>query len=250
MRDQRHLALGELGQRLRAMSRPMPTSEPVEADGAVMSVEKASVVPQIVSEPASTEVKRLGQALQSATLVQPVAPDRAPPERRASSQPAPSHAGAGQVPLGNGMKQSNAPKSGMQRVMRAARHTLPLVQKLLPLLDGNIAMTVGALIAGHSAAPPVDLQPVERGLAQVQLSHIELTERVSEQGSTLKRVGDQLEQVREATDRNTLEQQELSEHLRSVGKRVVIFAVIGLLLLTLSLGINVYLLVQMQHIAR
>jgi len=134
--------------------------------------------------------------------------------------------------------------------MSAARHTLPLVQKLLPLLDGNIAMTVGALIAGHPAAPPVDLQPVERGLAQVQLSHIELTERVSEQGSTLKRVGDQLEQVREATDRNTLEQQELSEHLRSVGKRVVIFAVTGLLLLALSLGINVYLLVQMQHIAR
>jgi hypothetical protein len=96
----------------------------------------------------------------------------------------------------------------------------------------------------------VDLEPIERGLAEVRTSHRELRTQVQEQVTSLKRVEDHLERVREATDRNTLEQQELVQDLRSVGRRVSTFALIGLVLLALSLVLNAYLLVQLQHILR
>ncbi len=157
----------------------------------------------------------------------------------------------------------NAPKSGLQRAVDAVRSAIPLVQRLLPLLDGNFATAITALVApqtGHHHPPPpppvpvqqvhVDLEPVERGLAEVRTSHRELRGQVAEQGTTLKRVEDQLDRVREATDRNTLEQQELVEDLRAVGGRISTFAIIGLVLLLVSLGLNVYFLIQLQHILR
>jgi len=59
--------------------------------------------------------------------------------------------------------------------------------------------------------------------------------------SSLKRVEDQLEMVREATDRNTLEQQELMEDLKVVGNKVNVFALVALGLLAVSVIINVVL---------
>jgi t-SNARE complex subunit (syntaxin) len=133
-----------------------------------------------------------------------------------------------------------------------------LVQRLLPLLDGNFATAIGALVAPHTGHHPppqvqqvhVNLEPVERGLAEVRTSHRELRGQVLEQGTTLKRVEGQLERVREATDRNTLEQQELIEDLRSTGSRISTFAIIGLTLLAISMALNIYFLVQLQHILR
>jgi hypothetical protein len=149
----------------------------------------------------------------------------------------------------------NAPKTGLQRAIDAVRSTLPLVQRLLPLLEGNVATAISSMMVPqptHHAPPPppvqVDLEPVERGLAEVRTGHRELRTQVAEQSTTLKRVEDQLDRVREATDRNTLEQQELVEDLRAVGGRISTFAIIGLLLLALSMGLNIYFLVQLQHI--
>jgi hypothetical protein len=152
----------------------------------------------------------------------------------------------------------NAPKSGLQRAIDAFRSTIPLVQKLLPLIDGNIASAVGALVAQHVQPPPpppapqvrIDLEPVERGLAEVRNSNRELRNQIAEQATQFKRVEDQLDRVREATDRNTLEQQELVEDLRAVGSRISTFAVIGVIVLLISLGLNIYLIVQLQHILR
>src|SRR6202011_2288317 len=149
----------------------------------------------------------------------------------------------------------NAPKTGLQRAVAAVRSATPLAQRLLPLLDGNFATAVGALVAtqpSHHPSPApqpvqINLEPVERGLAEVRTSNRELRTQVQEQGANLKRVEDQLDRVREATDRNTLEQQELVEDLRSVGGRISTFAIIGLVLLLLSLGMNIYFLVQLQH---
>jgi septal ring factor EnvC (AmiA/AmiB activator) len=146
------------------------------------------------------------------------------------------------------------PKSGLQRALDAMRSAIPMVQKLLPLIDGNFATAVSALMAPqhHQAQPPVqvDLEPVERGLAEVRNSNRELRTQVQEQGTTLKRVEDQLDRVREATDRNTLEQQELVEDLRAVGNRISTFAIIGVVLLLVSLALNGYLIFQLQHILR
>jgi len=38
--------------------------------------------------------------------------------------------------------------------------------------------------------------------------------------------------------------------LRAVGGRISTFAIIGLVLLAVSLGLNIYFLVQLQHILR
>jgi septal ring factor EnvC (AmiA/AmiB activator) len=137
--------------------------------------------------------------------------------------------------------------------MDAVRSAIPVVQKLLPLIDGNFATAMSALMAPQNHPTPhvqVDLEPVERGLAEVSKSNRELRTQVQEQGTTLKRVEDQLERVREATDRNTLEQQELVEDLRAVGSRISTLAVIGVILLLISLGLNGYLIFELQHILR
>ena len=159
-------------------------------------------------------------------------------------------------PLLAASTEESAAKGGFQRLAQAVRAAIPFVQKLLPLLDGNIATTVSALIASQPVASApvqqvhVDMEPVERGMTELRTSHRELRTQVAEQGTTLKRVEDQLERVREATDRNTLEQQELVEDVRAVGTRVSRFVVVGILLLAISVALNVYLLVQLQHIFR
>jgi hypothetical protein len=107
--------------------------------------------------------------------------------------------------------------SGIQRTISAIRAALPWVQRILPLLDGNIGTAVSNMMGPHHRpsppAQPVNLAPIHDSLAELQSQQLELRDQVVEQNSSLKRVEDQLEMVREATDRNTLEQQELMEHL-------------------------------------
>ena len=69
-----------------------------------------------------------------------------------------------------------------------------------------------------------------------------------EQNTSLKRVEDQLELVREATDRNTLEQQELLEDLKVVGNKVNWFALFALALLVISVLLNVILYLHIQRV--
>jgi hypothetical protein len=135
--------------------------------------------------------------------------------------------------------------SSLQRAVSALRLALPFVQRILPMLDGNIATTVSNLLTPHPQSPPssssVNLVPLEDGIADLQAQHRDLREQVIEQNSSLKRVEDQLEMVREATDRNTLEQQELMEDLKGVGNKVRVFAAVVLALLALSIVLNVIL---------
>jgi hypothetical protein len=61
---------------------------------------------------------------------------------------------------------------------------------------------------------------------------------VVEQISSLKRIEGHLEQVREATHRNTLEQKEMIEDLRGIGSRINMVAGIGLGLLAASVAVD------------
>ena len=138
--------------------------------------------------------------------------------------------------------------SGMQRAVSAFRAALPFVQRILPLLDGNIGAAVSNMLTPHHHAPPappppppVDLTPLQDGLTALKVQQIELRDQLTEQNSSLKRVEDRLEMVREATDRNTLEQQELMEDLKGVGQKVNRFAFIVLGLLAVSVIVNVLL---------
>jgi len=139
--------------------------------------------------------------------------------------------------------------SGLQRAAAAVRVVLPMVQKVLPLLDGNIASVVSNILLNQSKAPAkANLAPVESALARLHVEQRELRGQVAEQNTSLKRVGDQLELVKEATDRNTLEQQELMEDLASIRKKMKVFAWTGLGLLVLSIVVNVILFLRLQRI--
>lgn len=289
MSDPQNYGLGELGQRVQAMGDPAPEPRLRPYQGGSLSGSAAgngsNARPASLRETPSWESEKPGAAAPANTSpyssypggyttppVAPASPEPYPPLGPAATPSNGSFNGAGSpsatTPLNSSASPQpalpsstdpNAPKSGLQRAVDAVRSAIPLVQRLLPLLDGNFATAIGALVApqmGHHHPPPpvqqvhVDLEPVERGLAEVRTSHRELRGQVVEQGATLKRVEDQLERVREATDRNTLEQQELVEDLRAVGSRIGTFAIIGLVLLVISLGLNIYFLAQLQHILR
>jgi hypothetical protein len=158
--------------------------------------------------------------------------------------------------LGRGLPPAEAPidiPSGIQRVINAVRASLPFIQRILPLLDGNVGTVVSNLMAPppHRPAPPpppVNLAPLEEGISSLQAQHHELRTQIVEQNTSLKRVEDQLEMVREATDRNTLEQQELLEDLKGIGNKVNIFAMVALLLLVVSVMVNVILYLHIKRV--
>jgi hypothetical protein len=140
----------------------------------------------------------------------------------------------------------------VDRAMGLLRLALPFVQRILPLLDGNIGTAVSNILTPHPQAPaphsPVNLEPLENGLADLQVQHRDLRNQVVEQNSSLKRVEDQLDMVREATDRNTLEQQELLEDLKAMGSKINAFALFALGLLAVSILLNVILLLHIQRV--
>ena len=78
--------------------------------------------------------------------------------------------------------------------------------------------------------------------------HVELREQLVDQSHSLKRVEDHLDLVREATDRNTLEQQELLEDLKAIGSKVNVVAAIAIGLLAISLLVNMALYMHIQRV--
>ena len=142
--------------------------------------------------------------------------------------------------------------SGAQRVMNGVRAVMPLVQRLLPLLEGNVLTAISNVLTPRPQAPPpqqtVDLAPFQESLAELQTQHRGLSEQVMEQNALLKRVEDQLEMVREATDRNTLEQQELLEDLKIFSGKVKVIAAIGIGVLLIGIALNLILFLHIQRV--
>ena len=142
--------------------------------------------------------------------------------------------------------------SGMQWMMGVMKQAVPFVQKLLPLLEGQIAGAVTNLLAARPHTPPppprVDLQPIENSLADLQIQQANIKDQLSDQNTVLKRVEDHLEMVREATDRNTLEQQELIEDLKVISSRVNRLALLFVVLLVISVLLNISLFLHIQRV--
>ncbi len=139
--------------------------------------------------------------------------------------------------------------SGFQRAVDLFRGVLPVVQKVLPLLDGNVASVVSNVLAPRPQTPrPVNLAPIEDALDKLHTGQREMRIQMAEQSSSLLRVADQLEKVKEATDRNTLEQQELMDDLQRMRKKFIIYAWAGLGLLAAAIAANVILFMRIQHV--
>ena len=141
---------------------------------------------------------------------------------------------------------------------------IPFIQRLLPLLDGNIGNAIASVLnqkpqqvhqpqptqplPPQRTASQVSLVPLQEGINDLQIHQQELREQVVEQSATLRKVEGQLEMVREATDRNTLEQQELMEDLKYVGKKVNIVTLVVVALLLVSLILNLVLYLHIQRV--
>lgn len=150
--------------------------------------------------------------------------------------------------------QEAAQSPGVQRTVNVLRAAVPFVQRLLPLLDGNVASTVINLLAPRthppaaSASAKIDLAPIEDGLAQLRSQQHNLRLQGIEQSMALKRVEDQLEVVRQATSRITLEQQELVEDLKTFEKSVKIVAIVALVLAAASFFLTLAIFLRMNKL--
>ena len=181
--------------------------------------------------------------------------------RRVTPMPAPeilpgraSPSASSAFPSAGQQHQPHPRLTGAQRAMRGLRAALPLVQKVLPLLEGQVFTTVSNLLAPHTTAPPADLSPLENSLADLRTRHAELSGRLAEQSAALKRMADRLEdslgQVQAAADRNALEQKELREGLQSAGRKANRVAILALCLLALSVAVNLFLFLHFQRLLR
>jgi hypothetical protein len=157
-------------------------------------------------------------------------------------------------PPGRALSRSPEPKA-THPLLSALRMALPMMRKVLPLLNGPIANSVSDLLFGlplpQQPGPParhVDLDPIKDELAALQAQQIELRNQVVEQNNTLKRVEDQLEMVRDATDRNTLEQQELLDAMKALGDKAKFFSYAVLVLLAIFIVLNVILLLHLRRV--
>lgn len=173
--------------------------------------------------------------------------------RRSIGSPAPGNR-ISAPPPGRALPGSTSGEepSGAQRAVNVFRTVMPLVQRLLPLLEGNVLTAISNVLAPRPQAPPpppkVDLAPLESSLAELQTQHRGLRDEVMEQNASLRRVEDQLEMVREATDRNTLEQQELLEDLKIFSGKVKVVAAIGIGLLVIGFVLNLILFLHIQRV--
>jgi hypothetical protein len=142
--------------------------------------------------------------------------------------------------------------SGAQRAMNAFRAIMPIAQRLLPLLEGNVLTAISNVLTPRPQAPPpppkIDLAPLESSMAELQTQHRGLREQVIEQNASLKRVEDQLEMVQQATDRNTLEQQELLEDLRRFSTTVKVVAIVGISVLVIGVVLNLILFMHIERV--
>jgi hypothetical protein len=149
-----------------------------------------------------------------------------------------------------------APESDVSVLLRAVqgvRAAWPYLQRLLPLLDGNVVTAVSNLLGPKLGAPapppkPVDLGPIEGGITELKTQQRELRSIVLDQDSLIKRLLEQLDQVREATDRNTSEQQDLIDELKAAGRKLNVVAFLAFALLAASIALNVVLYLQIHRL--
>src|ERR1700761_8925559 len=142
--DPHNFGLGDLGQRVQALGDPAPEprlrpyqggSAPAAAPAAEKPAQPApppaaafGAWPSAFTTPAPpepfAEIPAYGSSGNGYSNSSNASAASAPPAQASSPAPAPD--------------DPNAPRSGIQRAIQAVRSTLPLVQRLLPLLEGHL----------------------------------------------------------------------------------------------------------------
>ena len=145
------------------------------------------------------------------------------------------------------LEEQKPEQPSLWRSILQLRVLLPYLGKILPMLEGNMANVSTALVS----APKQDLTEVTRSFSEVnkgfldlQAGHREIRTHVQEQTVQLKRIDDQLLRLRESTERNTMEHQELVEDLRSASKLV---RTLSTVMIVLMLGVTAMVIFMLAH---
>lgn len=147
--------------------------------------------------------------------------------------------------------EKREPPAALQRTATAIRTVVPVLQRLLPLLDGNVASAVANLLLSRpSSVPAVDLEPLETALMRVRGDLAVMQDKSIQQETSLRRIDDQLGTVKEALERAALEQKETAEELSQTRRSVRVFAILGAVLLVISIGLNAVLFLYVRGILR
>jgi len=140
--------------------------------------------------------------------------------------------------------------SAMEKAVGVLRAILPIAQKFLPLLDGQVGTVVSNLIGPQNSPRQVAnaLLPLHDGLAQLEKQQIELRSQLAGQNAALRQIEEQIEAVRKQVEETAVEQQELARILSKMRRRVNLFAIAGLVLLTAVVTLNIVLLVHIRRV--
>jgi hypothetical protein len=150
--------------------------------------------------------------------------------------------------------------SGFQRVRTVLNAALPLVERLLPLLDGNFASAALNLVAPRNGPPTphVDLGPIERALAELQIRQQKLSAQIAAQSLPLDQLREQLvpelqrqiAELKSATVQAARNQEKMLAALDKIHKRFNRLAVTAILLLAVVLLANLAWLIALRPALR
>lgn len=163
---------------------------------------------------------------------------------KGGGNPQPAKSG---VPLRPLSMPSKSGKVGrLQRVIGVVRAMAPVAQKVLPLLEGNVALTLANFLAPRPQNH-IDLEPIENAMTKMRKDHVDLRLSVADQNAALKRIADQVEAVKESAERNGNELKDLNKEVQQFKAKVNLLGWIGLGLLLVSILVNVLLFIQIRR---
>jgi hypothetical protein len=147
------------------------------------------------------------------------------------------------------LEDSKSSASSLWRTLMNLRLLLPYVAKLLPLLDGSVApaFTPPAPVKADLSELHQSFEEVNRAFLDLQAGHKDIRSHVQEQAVQLKRIDEQLVRLRDSTERNTMEHQELVEDLRSASKLVRGVSTAMLILMVAVTAMVAFMLLHARH---
>jgi hypothetical protein len=175
----------------------------------------------------------------------------APTEPIASAQPAQSRRPKTEFrPASTALARPMPPKpTRLERAMSVARTVLPIVGKMLPLLEGNVVGAASNLFANRPMHE-VDLKPLEESISRLQSDHRALAFHSGEQKRALQRLEDDFATLQDAVQKNAADQAELIEHVAKLAKRTSSFMRLVTILLVISILFTVLLCVRIAYMIR
>ena len=142
------------------------------------------------------------------------------------------------------------PRPGkMERAIGIARTVLPLVGRMLPLLEGNVVGAAANLLSNRPMQE-VDLKPLEEAIAKLQSDQRALTFHTGEQKRAIRLLEDEFAALQETVRKNAADQAELIEQVVKLSKRTSGFMRLVVILLVISILFSVLLVFRIAYILR